>query len=62
MTEADVPALLASLAGHDRVWLVYSHEAYTDPTGIISDTLGSEMELIRQREFYGGQVRLYADP
>jgi mannosyltransferase len=62
MTEDDVPALLASLAGHDRVWLVYSHEAYTDPTGIISDTLGSEMELIRQREFYGGQVRLYHAP
>lgn len=59
MTEDDVPALLASLAGHDRVWLVYSHEHYTDPTGIISDTLASEMELIQQRDFYGGQVRLY---
>jgi mannosyltransferase len=62
MTEADVPALLASLAGHDRVWLVYSHEHYTDPSRIISDTLASEMELIRQRDFYGGQVRLYAAP
>ena len=62
MTESDVPGLISSLRGHDRVWLVYSHEQYTDPTGIISDTLASQMELIRQRDFLGGQVRLYGTP
>ena len=62
MMARDVPALISSLRGHDRVWLVYSHEQYTDPTGIISETLASQMELIRQRDFYGGQVRLYEAP
>ena len=62
MTARDVPGLISSLRGHDRVWLVYSHEQYTDPTGIISQTLASQMELIRQRDFYGGQVLLYGTP
>ncbi|MEZ4611140.1 MAG: hypothetical protein R2838_13000 [Caldilineaceae bacterium] len=35
MTEADVPHLRALVADADRVWLVYSHEWYTDPDGII---------------------------
>lgn len=59
MTEDNVPALTALLRGRDRVWLVYSHESYTDPEGIIPRTLAAEMTLSRQRDFYGGQVQLY---
>ena len=62
MTAGDIPALLAVVSGHDRVWLVYSHNSYTDPHGLIPQTLASEMRLIRERDFYGGRVQLYGAP
>ncbi|HAJ37994.1 MAG TPA: hypothetical protein DCL15_20170 [Chloroflexi bacterium] len=62
MTEDDIPALLSLLRQHDRVWLVYSHEAYTDPKGLIPRTLAAQMQLARTRDFYGGQVQLYVAP
>lgn len=62
MTTNDVPRLISLLNGHDRVWLVYSHDLYTDPMGLIPQTLASQMKLIRTRDFYGGQVQLYVTP
>lgn len=62
MTADDIPALVAVLRGHDRVWLVYSHELYTDPLGLIPETLAAQKRLIRTREFYGGRVQLYETP
>jgi hypothetical protein len=62
MTESDIPKLLSLLRGHNRVWLVYSHNDYTDPMGLIPQTLASKMKLIRKRDFYGGQVQLYGNP
>lgn len=62
MTERDIPRLISLLRGHDRVWLVYSHDAYTDPEGLIPQTLAAQMELTRTRDFYGGQVQLYETP
>jgi len=62
MTESDVPELISLLHGQDRVWLVYSHNWYTDPLELIPQTLESNMELLRQRDFYGGQVQLYGTP
>jgi hypothetical protein len=62
MTESDIPKLMSLLSGHNRVWLVYSHNSYTDPMGLIPQTLASRMELIRTRDFYGGQVQLYGTP
>ena len=62
MTVNDIPGLISLLRGYDRVWLVYSHEAYTDPMGLIPETLASQMKLIRTRDFYGGQVQLYGTP
>jgi len=59
MTRDDVPALLALIQGHKRVWLVYSHDWYTDPLGLIPQTLASQMKVTREREFYGGRVILY---
>ena len=62
MTTKDIPGLISLLRGHNRVWLVYSHNWYTDPMGLIPQTLASQMKLIRTRDFYGGQVQLYRTP
>jgi hypothetical protein len=62
MKENDIPGLLSMLRGHDRVWLVYSHDDVTDPKGLIEQTLASEMKVIQTREFYGGKVQLYVTP
>ncbi len=62
MTGGDIPQLLSLLSGRERVWLVYSHNWYTDPMGLIPQTLASQMKLARQRDFYGGQVQLYEAP
>lgn len=62
MTESDIPGLLSLIDGRSRVWLVYSHDSYTDPTGIVTQTLDAQLEIIQKRDFYGGQVRLYGTP
>ncbi len=62
MTDRDVPGLISLVSGRKRVWLVYSHNDYTDPKGLIPQTLASEMKLTRERDFYGGQVQLYEAP
>ncbi len=62
MTADDIPGLISLLRGHNRVWLVYSHDSYTDPMGLIPETLASQKKLIRTRDFYGGQVQLYGTP
>jgi len=62
MTANDITRLISLLRGHNRVWLVYSHASYTDPIGLIPQTLASKMKLIRQRDFYGGQIQLYESP
>jgi hypothetical protein len=62
MTTNDIPGLISLINGHNRVWLVYSHDSYTDPMGLIPQTLASRMKLIRDDEFYGGWVQLYANP
>jgi hypothetical protein len=62
MTTNDIPELISLLRGHNRVWLVYSHNSYTDPMGLIPQTLASQRTLIRTRDFYGGQVQLYGNP
>lgn len=62
MTDSDIPRLVSLLSGRKRVWLVYSHDWYADPRGVIPQTLASRMRLTRQRDFYGGQVQLYEAP
>ena len=59
MTEADLPRLRALIRGHDRVWLVYSHDWYTDPQGLIPPALEEELDLVDRWGFYGLQVMLY---
>jgi hypothetical protein len=62
MSDGDIPRLISLVNGRDRVWLVYSHNWYTDPMELIPQTLASKMNLILQRDFYGGQVQLYERP
>jgi hypothetical protein len=62
MTDSDIPRLKSLLSGQERVWLVYSHNWYTDPMGILPQTLASDMRLIQRRDFYGGQIQLYEAP
>lgn len=62
MTEEDIPRLKALIDGRKRAWLVYSYNGYTDPTGIIEQTLGAEMKLTEVHDFYGGQIQLYEAP
>jgi hypothetical protein len=62
MTDSDIPRLISLLDGHKTVWLVYSHDSYTDPMGLIPQTLASKMNFIGKRDFYGVQVQVYAAP
>jgi len=62
MTANDLPALNSIISGHERVWLIYSHNWYTDPDGLIPQTLAAQLQLTQQRNFYGGQVLLYESP
>lgn len=56
MTAADLPYMRNLLADQQSVWLVYSHDWYTDPEGIIPRELEQQMRLVDQREFVGLQV------
>lgn len=62
MTESDIPGLISLVSGRKRVWLVYSHNSYTDPLGVIPRTLGAEMKLTLTRDYYGVRVQLYEAP
>jgi mannosyltransferase len=62
MTANDIPRLISLMQQYNRIWLVYSHETYTDPMGLIPETLASQKKLTRTLEFYGGQVQLYETP
>ncbi len=62
MTREDLPRLRERIRGFERVWLIYSHDWYTDPEGLIPRTLDQELELVERRRFYGLEVRLYRRP
>lgn len=59
MTEADLPRLRALIADRPRVWLIYSHNWYTDPQGLIPAALEQEFALLEAQHFVGVEVRLY---
>jgi len=56
MEEADVPRIQELLAGRDQVWLVYSHNWYSDPDGIIPRELGKVFGEAEITEFRGVQI------
>jgi uncharacterized membrane protein len=59
MAQSDLPHLRDLVLDHDRVWLVYSHNWYTDPQGLIPPALEEELKLHNRWEFYEVQVWLY---
>ena len=59
MTWEDLPRLAGLVGDRERVWLVYSHQWYTDPRGLVLAGLDEEMALRSRRRFYGLEVRLY---
>ncbi|MCX6044018.1 MAG: glycosyltransferase family 39 protein [Chloroflexi bacterium] len=60
MTAADLPAMRNLLQNHRRVWLIYSHDWYSDPNKIIPSELNRSMQQTDQRSFIGLQVFRYA--
>ena len=62
MTVDDLPRLHALIRDHPRIWLVYSHDWYTDPDKLIPSALDEELDLLETRRFFGLQVQLYGVP
>ncbi|MBN1937737.1 MAG: glycosyltransferase family 39 protein [Anaerolineae bacterium] len=60
MAEGDLPYLHSLIAGRSRVWLVYSHNWYTDPQGLIPPVLARTLALCDRQQFVDVQVFLYA--
>jgi len=54
MAASDLSRLRALIQGRERVWLVYSHDWYTDPPA-----LAEELDLLDRCKFHDLQVRLY---
>jgi len=62
MAASDLPRLRGLIRGRDRVWLIYSHNWYTDPQSLIPKALEEELKQLERRRFYGLEVRLYGVP
>jgi mannosyltransferase len=60
MTENDLLRLYELIRGHDRIWLVYSHNWYTDPHNLIPEALAGYATLLEWRPFHGLEVHLYS--
>lgn len=59
MTASDLPRLRELVHGREQVWLIYSHQWYTDPQGLVPAALEETLDLLERRRFYGLEVRLY---
>jgi mannosyltransferase len=62
MAESDLPRLHELIADHERVWLIYSHNWYTDPQNLIPTALSQDLKLLDQHQFSGLEVQLYGKP
>ncbi len=60
MTRDLLPALAARLPPGKQIWLVYSHDWYTDPEGLVPALLADHRTLIVEKEFPAIQILLYA--
>jgi hypothetical protein len=59
MTEDDLPRVEALIRGRERVWLIYSHDWYTDPQGLVPQALEERLCVVDRWKLYGLQVLLY---
>ena len=55
MTLEDLPALEDLIQNHKRVWLIYSHEWFTDPEKLSESTLKKNYCLSKSKDFKSGQ-------
>jgi len=62
MTPEDLPLLDDLLAGRPRIWLVYSHDWYTDPGGVVGRHLDKVRTPVGERRFTAIVVREYRLP
>ena len=60
MEEGDVARIKELLDGREQVWLVYSHNWYSDPNGIIPRELGKIFVERELAEFTGIQIMRFA--
>lgn len=56
MEQADLPRLQVLVANQPRVWLVYSHDWYTDPLGLIPRQLRRTLRQVDEQQFRGLRV------
>ena len=56
MAESDVLRIKQLFEGREHVWLVYSHNWYSDPSGIVPRELGKILRESERAEFVGIQV------
>jgi 4-amino-4-deoxy-L-arabinose transferase-like glycosyltransferase len=56
MRSEDLPALRTLIAGRERVWLVYSHEWYSDAGGLVPQEMEKAMVAADECAFLGGRV------
>ena len=59
MTEADLARLDELAAGRSTVWLVLSHDWYTDPRGMVPSGLSASFRAVDSRAFPGITVTQY---
>src|SRR4030067_2436783 len=55
MAFEDVPALENLSRNHKRIWLIYSHEWFTDPDKLSRATLEKNYSLSKRKDFKSGQ-------
>ncbi len=60
MTKDDVAYLHELTSSYDELWLVYAHEWYTDPAGIIPQALTAGYDLVDEQGFRGPRVLHYS--
>lgn len=59
MTPTDLPRLDRLVDGRDRVWLVLSHDHYTDPDRIVTDRLGQHSRVVEQLDLAAVRIQAY---
>jgi uncharacterized membrane protein len=59
MTTADQAALMERAWEYNCIWLVYSHDWYTDPSGLVPGTLRISHIMAEEQQFVGLKVLLF---
>jgi mannosyltransferase len=59
MTPEDLPRLRELIEGRPRVWLVYSHNWYTDPQRLIPAALAETLTRVESRAYEGLEIQRY---